>query len=139
MTSNLNTSSKKDQVMELRSVVTQWVSNTVSKRQNNGSDSAHGGDTISTEPGSDEDESSSTTAAAAAGTSANNNSNTKQQMFESLRGKGSDLLEKLKQKGGEELEKIKHSKNSNPLPWQRKEKPQPSTDQQAATAAKLEP
>jgi hypothetical protein len=103
--SNSNSNSnKKDQVKELRSVVTQWVSNTVQKRQSD----VHDGNTLSsTEEGSDDDENSPGANIA------------KQQMFESLRGKGSDLLEKIKLKGGEELEKIKEK---NALPWQRKDK-----------------
>lgn len=111
-----SSASKKDQVKELRSVVTQWVSNTVSKRQSIHDTSVHGEDTtISTEPsGSDGEDENNTNNNSKHGES---NNNAKQQMFESLRGKGSDLLEKIKQKGGEELEKIK--KKDHQLPWQR--------------------
>jgi hypothetical protein len=44
----------------------------------------------------------------------------KQQLFESLRDKGTGLFEILKQKGGQELDKIKQGTGGG-LPWQRKD------------------
>jgi hypothetical protein len=125
--SNSN-SNKKDQVKELRSVVTQWVSNTVQKRQS--VTDVHDGNTISsTEDGSDDDENSPAANIA------------KQQMFESLRGKGSDFLEKIKMKGGEELEKIKQNGGVKALPWQRKDKNGKATSSSSdnTPSAKTEP
>jgi hypothetical protein len=121
---------KKDQVNELRSVVTQWVSNTVSNRQVN-TDSAHGGDTLSLTEGSDEDD--------AATAIAMSNRTSKQQMFGSLKGKGSGLLEKIKQKGGEELERIKQNKNG--MSWQPKKNYQTAStpSETTATMVNLDP
>jgi hypothetical protein len=90
---------------ELRSVVTQWVSSTVSKKQtdttstpvkaNNISDSRTLNSSVSN---NDLEDGHPTTPA-----------QSKQLMFDSLRGKGSDLLEKIKLKGGDEIERLKHS------------------------------
>mmetsp|Transcript_29996 Transcript_29996/g.72030 ORF Transcript_29996/g.72030 Transcript_29996/m.72030 type:complete len:549 (+) Transcript_29996:98-1744(+) len=91
----------KAQVKELRSVVTQWVSNTVSKKQ-------------SGEGGVGEmaaDDATATTAGTTIEDSTNNASNavSRQIMFDSLRGKGRDLLENIKAKGGDEIERIKQA------------------------------
>lgn len=114
-----NLASKKDQVKELRSVVTAWVSNTVSKRQVEGSSHGGGsgsGDIVATDvseglSATDEDENAAAAKAiVAATTTPKTSSDVKQLMFESLKGKGTDLFEKIKQKGGEEFEKIKNQK-----------------------------
>lgn len=96
-------SKSKEQALELRSVVTQWVSNTVSKKQIYGSSTSE-----MTEGDTD---------------TAGNAS--RQIMFDSLRGKGRDLLENIKLKGGDEIERIKQTGVKLPpgvkLPWQLKE------------------
>jgi hypothetical protein len=111
-----NLVSKKEQVKELRSVVTAWVSNTVSKRQVAGSGGS--GDTVATDasdgqsqgPQDDEENAAAAKAIEAATTTSKTSNDVKQLMFESLKGKGTDLFEKIKQKGGEEFEKIKKQK-----------------------------
>jgi hypothetical protein len=116
----------KDQVAEIRSAVTQWVSNTVQKRQQTTSSKALEGaaPTIGEGVGADQN-GSSNSLELATGTKPHQASDVavaeaKQQLFESLRDKGTGLFEKWKQKGEQELDKIKH--NGGPaLPWQRKE------------------
>eukprot|EP00980_Cylindrotheca_fusiformis_P002107 scaffold473_cov132-Cylindrotheca_fusiformis.AAC.12 len=114
-------STNKDQAMELRSIVTQWVSNTVSKKQNQDTSAAAAAATTSSN-----DTSSSTTSTTAENrldTPASNAS--RQIMFDSLRGKGRDLFENIKLKGGDEFERIKQTGVKLPpgvkLPWQVKE------------------
>ncbi len=114
-----NIASKKDQVQELRSVVTAWVSNTVSKRQVSGSSE----DTASTEkfevpsdPIQDDFVALSKNERVASTPKTSND--VKQPVFESLKGKGSDFFEKIKQKGGQEFEKMKKQKGRTGLtPW----------------------
>jgi predicted metal-dependent phosphoesterase TrpH len=94
------TTTNKDQAKELRSVVTQWVSNTVSKKQ------TYDTSTIN-DTGKSEDD-----------VDAGGNVS-RQIMFDSLRGKGRHLLENIKLKGGDEIERIKQT--GVKLPWQLKE------------------
>lgn len=133
--SESSSTSKKAQVQELRSVVTAWVNNTVGKRttskseviadDSNDMEEGDNSNSSSKEDNNDEEVAAKTkgkeitpvTAAKASTTTSTSASKTsssseyKQQMFESLKGKGSDLFEKFKQKSGEELEKIKKHKN----------------------------
>ena len=112
---------KVDQVAEIRSAVTQWVSNTVQKQRKNSN-----GDVAAAENGSSNVDTKVNGESSAKATSTPINPMTaqeahdaKQQLFDSLRDKGSGLFEILKQKGGEELDKIKQGGGG--LPWQRKE------------------
>ncbi|CAJ1958754.1 unnamed protein product [Cylindrotheca closterium] len=94
------TNSKVVQVNELRSVVTQWVSNTVSKKQSVVEDA------VNENKASDDDViGASMEDSASAATS--NTAVSRQIMFDSLRFKGRDLLENIKAKGGDEIERIK--------------------------------
>lgn len=110
--------SKKDQVKELRSVVTAWVSNTVSKRQiPGGSDDTSAIESVDGLTGSDQ-------IAEGGDTAPKPSNDVKHLMFESLKGKGTDLFEKIKQKGGEELDKIKKQKSRPGLsPWSNAKNP----------------
>ena len=132
--------SKKDQVKELHSVVTAWVSNTVSKRQVGGSawTGGNSGDTVSTEnsealgDGDDEENGASASKAISTPTATPkaSNNDVKQLIFESFRGKGTDIFDKIKQKGGEEFEKIKkQQKGLSGLPsWATPKKTARTTD-----------
>lgn len=102
----LQLTAKKDQVQELRSAVTAWVNSTVAKR--NGS-----GDTVATEGAeslSDDNDSAVVSAKSS-------KTDVKQQVLESLKGKGTDFFEKIKQKGEEELEKIKKQNRAGGIAW----------------------
>ncbi|KAL3937282.1 MAG: hypothetical protein SGBAC_007589 [Bacillariaceae sp.] len=100
------TNNPKVQVKELRSVVTQWVSNTVSKKQSiDGTVSEKAVDDAndtSTDDNNMED--------SAIGTAPNAVS--RQVMFDSLRGKGRDLIGHIKAKGGDEIERIKQQSHA---------------------------
>jgi hypothetical protein len=102
-----NLASKKDQVKELRSAVTAWVSSTVSKRP--GAAGTGNGDTLvaATSNGHADGAASDATSSPAPG---KDNNDVTQIVFGSLKEKGTDFFEKIKQKGGEELEKIKKPK-----------------------------
>lgn len=89
----------KVQVKELRSVVTQWVSNTVIKKQQNDVN-----DTVADDANFANNQDSVGSA-----TSTSNTAVSRQIMFDSLRGKGRDLLENIKAKGGDEIERIKQT------------------------------
>jgi hypothetical protein len=128
-------SSKKEQVKELRSVVTAWVTNTVTKRQVLGS-SEDASTTVSPEH-MDENNVATPSTEAAATTTSKPSSDVKQLVFESLKGKGVDLFEKIKQKGGEEIEKIKKQKVTSSLsPW--KSSTPSSTDKDTVSATVTE-
>eukprot|EP00429_Kryptoperidinium_foliaceum_P040692 CAMPEP_0176180144 /NCGR_PEP_ID=MMETSP0120_2-20121206/92309_1 /TAXON_ID=160619 /ORGANISM="Kryptoperidinium foliaceum, Strain CCMP 1326" /LENGTH=470 /DNA_ID=CAMNT_0017518351 /DNA_START=148 /DNA_END=1557 /DNA_ORIENTATION=+ len=104
--------SKKDQVQEIRSAVTAWVNSTVAKRPG-------GKETTGCSSAKSDDNGGSTTATKVVtentASTAKGSSDSKQLMFESLKGKGTDFFEKIKLKGGEELEKIKkHHKSRSP-------------------------
>lgn len=124
-------SSKKEQVKELRSVVTAWVTNTVAKRPILGAS-----EEAKNSPSPDQIEESNGAAPsteAVVGTNSKTSNDVKQLMFESLKGKGVDLFEKIKQKGGEEIEKIKKQKVPSGLsPW--KNSTTSSTDKDTVSA-----
>eukprot|EP00536_Pseudo-nitzschia_multiseries_P016127 jgi/Psemu1/44934/gm1.44934_g len=124
-------------VDDIRSAVTQWVSNTVQKQANAMStsdkqDSAHG--TVGSNSNSNSNGTATGKSIVAATTSTSSTTTTtqpvqnlpqhdpKQQLLDSLRDKGTGLFEILKQKG-EQLDKIKQGSGAGGvgLPWQRKE------------------
>jgi len=108
---------KLDQVAEIRSAVTQWVSNAVHKQQQRQQEVE--ASTADKNRNTDDDtltNGSPTTTNTAAAHDAHD---PKQQLLESLRDKGTGLFEILKQKGGQELDKIKQGGGG--LPWQRKD------------------
>lgn len=128
---------KTDQVAEIRSAVTQWVSNTVHKRQQiapakgvDGSMSTTSFEeavAVASDGSSDYPENANgsmptlsngttRTIASVEGSA----QDPKQHLFESLRETGTGLFEKWKQKGEHELDKIKHSGGPTLL-WQSKD------------------
>lgn len=115
-----------DQVAEIRSAVSQWVSNTVQKRQHATPKKAVEGPLSTVGEAAAVDQNGSLDGPELANGKEPNQASeasaadTKQQLFESLRGKGTGLFEKLKQKGEQELDKIKHNGGAS-LPWQRKD------------------
>jgi hypothetical protein len=120
-------SKKIDQVAEIRSAVTQWVSERVEKVQHKQQRHNSKGDAsleaLTAELNSVIDGSPGDTGTAATSKIANkdvpgNTMDAKQQLFESLRDKSTGLFEVLKQKGGQELDKFKQGGGG--LPWQRK-------------------
>lgn len=143
--SETSESKKADQVAEIRSAVTQWVSERVEKVQQRQRHNSRGDESLEalTEelnsvmdgargdtgmPGSVAciDSASGTAPKASSHT---NSIDPKHQLFESLRDKGSGLFEVLKQKGGQELDKLKQKggqeidkfkQSGGGLPWQRK-------------------
>jgi hypothetical protein len=128
--SETSESKKIDQVAEIRSAVTQWVTEKVEKVQQKQRHNSKGDASLEalTEElnaivdGSPGDSGMATSTASATKVAtkdpSHNTIDPKQQLFESLRDKGTGLFEVLKQKGGQELDKLKHSGGG--LPWQRK-------------------
>jgi hypothetical protein len=104
---------KKDQVKELRSSVTAWVSGTVAKRQMH--DAGINSDKSAAEASNVREDGVALDAAPSLGSGIGSNDVT-QMVFGSLKGKSADFFEKIKQKGGEELEKIK-KQNKGRSPW----------------------
>lgn len=108
-----NLASKKDQVKELRSLVSTWVSSTVTKHTVPGVGTI-GSSALEAQDRTDESLVDPTSATVDVTSHLGNGDVT--QVFGSLRGKGTDFFEKIKQKGGEELEKIK-KQNIGRQPW----------------------
>lgn len=124
-------SSKKEQVKELRSVVTAWVTNTVAKRPILGQ--SEEANVMASFDHGDANNGTAPSTEAAVPTNSKTSNDVKQLMFESLKGKGVDLFEKIKQKSGEEIEKIKKQKVTSSLsPW--KNNTTSSTDNDTVSA-----
>ncbi|KAG7370949.1 hypothetical protein IV203_019519 [Nitzschia inconspicua] len=118
---------KIDQMADIRSAVTQWVTERVEKVHQKQRHNSKGDDSLEalTEElnavidGSPGDTCMTASVDSAIKTTPKNSTiDPKQQLFESLRDKGTGLFEVLKQKGGQELDKIKHGGGG--LPWHRK-------------------
>ncbi|KAG7344173.1 hypothetical protein IV203_022181 [Nitzschia inconspicua] len=125
--SETSDSKKIDQVADIRSAVTQWVTERVEKVHQKQRHNSKGDDSLEalTEElnavidGSPGDTGMTASVDSAIKTTPKNSTiDPKQQLFESLRDKGTGLFEVLKQKGGQELDKIKHGGGG--LPWHRK-------------------